>query len=139
MYKDDETNFTVKSHTGGNLIVISKDKKNIFQGWSLNLSMDAPYIDTTIGFNLSGKNIDINSWKTKNYIKVKDVDKKLNYSSGVGYNKDGIYINESWGGGTDTLPLALPNGVCIDSHTNVTWSISKDETIVPWDTVMECV
>ncbi|MFR3728519.1 DUF6531 domain-containing protein [Lacrimispora sp.] len=139
LYKDDETNLTVKSHTGGNLIVISKNKKNVFQGWSLNLSMDVPYIDTTIGFNLSGKNTDINSWKTKNYIKVKDVDKKLNYSSGVGYNKEGVYINESWGGGTDTLPLALPNGVSIDSHTNVTWSISKDETIVPWDTVMECV
>ncbi|MFR3728517.1 hypothetical protein [Lacrimispora sp.] len=77
--------------------------------------------------------MDIDSWKTKSYIKVKDVDKKLNYSAGIGYNKEGVYINESWGGGSNTLPLILPNGVTIDSHTNVTWPISKDETIMPWD------
>lgn len=54
-------------------------------------------------------------------------------------NKEGLYINESWGGGKDTLPLELPNGVTIDSHAKIIWSISKDETIVPWDTILECV
>ena len=103
------------------------------------LSMDVPYTEASIGFNLSGKDMTINSWKTKSYIKIKDVDKKLNYSMGWGYNKEGLYINESWGGGKDTLPLELPNGVTIDSHAKIIWSISKDETIVPWDTILECV
>ena len=63
--------------------------------------------------------MDIDSWKSKSYIKIKDVDKKLNYSTGIGYNKEGMYVNESWGGGTNTLPLVLPNGVTIDSHTSL--------------------
>lgn len=130
---------TVKSHTGGSIIVTSYDTKSNFKGWSINLSTNIPYSDVSIGFNLSGKNMDIGSWKTKSSIKVKDIDKNINYSAGVGYNKEGVYINESWGGGTDTLPLVLPNGVTIDSRTNVTWSVSKDETIVPWKTVLECV
>ncbi|WP_024347824.1 DUF6531 domain-containing protein [Lacrimispora indolis] len=130
---------TVKSHTGGSIIVTSYDVKSNFKGWSINLSTNIPNSDVSIGFNLSGKNADIDSWKTKNYIKVNDIDKKISYSAGVGYNKEGVYFNESWGGGTDTLPLVLPNGVTVDSHTNVTWSVSKDETMAPWNTVLECV
>ena len=37
------------------------------------------------------------------------------------------------------MPLVLPNGVTVDSRTNVTWSVSKDETIAPWNTVLKCV
>lgn len=139
LHSDIKTNLTVKTHKGGSYIVISKDRYNKFKGWSFNLSLDVPYTEASIGFNLSGKDMTINSWKTKSYIKIKDVDKKLNYSMGWGYNKEGLYINESWGGGKDTLPLELPNGVTIDSHAKIIWSISKDETIVPWDTILECV
>ena len=93
LYKDDETNLTVKSHTRGGDIVVNRNIRNQFTGWSFNLSLDVPYTDASFGFNLSGKNMDIDSWKTKSYIKVKDVDKKLNYSAGVGYNKEGGYIS----------------------------------------------
>ena len=57
---------TVKSHTGGSIIVTSYNKKSDFTGWSINLSTNIPYSDVSIGFSLSGKNADINSWKTKN-------------------------------------------------------------------------
>ena len=81
LYIDNKANLTVKAHKGGSYIVISKNKYDQFKGWSFNLSVDVPYTEASIGFNLSGKDMAINSWKTKSYIKIKDVDKKLNYST----------------------------------------------------------
>ena len=70
----------------------------------------------------------------------KSVHNGVNVAGKVIYDGvEGVYYNESWGGGTDKLPLILSNGVSIRSYTNVTWSISKDEKIAPWDTVVECV
>jgi hypothetical protein len=68
-------------------------------------------------------------------LRKKELDEKLSYSAGYGFDKEGYYINGEVSGTTDNIPIPIPNGVLIDSHTNVTWSISEDKNILPWDAI----
>ena len=127
--------FTLQSHTGGEIIVINRNDKGRFSGWSLNASIEIPTTNYSTGFTLSGENMNPNSWKTLCYFEKKELDEKLSHSAGYGYNDKGCYVNGEISGTTDNIPIPIPNGVIIDSHTNVTWSISEDKTILPWDAI----
>ena len=127
--------FTLQSHTGGEIIVINRTKEKYFSGWSLNISLDIPTTNISTGFTLSGEDINPSSWKTLCYYEKKELDEKLSYSGGYGYNNEGLYFNNTLSGKTDNIPIPIPNGVIIDSHANVTWSISEDKTILPWDAI----
>jgi len=134
LYK--EGGFSVKTHTGGNIIVVNVNEKNKFDSWTVDLSLKIPFTELTVGYSLSGESWSPFTWKTKNYTKI--TEGNMNSSVGWGVNKEGIYGNISMEGKSDTLPLVLPNGVEISSYTNIKWTYSKDTTM-PWKTVKKYV
>ena len=136
LYSDD-SGFSLKSHTGGNKIVVNRKLSGDITGWFINASLNVPNTNYTVGFTLTGKNWDARSWTAKNYYKIKNTDVNISNSFGYGINNKGLYVNNSTSGGTDNIPISLPNGIKIDSYTNVSWLVSHDETIEPNDKSLE--
>ncbi|MGL5437592.1 MAG: RHS repeat-associated core domain-containing protein [Lachnospiraceae bacterium] len=134
LYKDGDT--SVKTHTGGNVIVNDVNIDDIRIGWKFNVSVQIPLIDITVGSSLSGKYGDLSTLKTKDYLKWKVEDGT--FSIGFGFNKDGIYTNKEVTI-SENLDSLLPNGLDFSTYTNVRWIYSKDFQRWTWNEIRNAV
>lgn len=130
--------FNINAHKGGDIIVIDRTLRGEITGWSIDLSVNIPNSTESAGFTLSGKNFDNGTWKELYYKKTEYMGYDI--TSGMGYKKGEKFAYFSNGGSLDDIPLdkmkkflgsttlqgELPNGVKLDSYTNITWSYSQE-------------
>lgn len=146
--------FSIENHVGGEIIVAERDRQGELTGWSINYSIDIPNTNYSFGGSLSGKNHDIKTWQEKGYFKEKNSKLKISSSTGVGYNYNEAFINQTWSGdledlkinsssnsnlGIDKFSPQFLDSLDLDSYSNLTWTSSKDITGVPLKPVFEFI
>lgn len=58
-----DADYEVTSHKGGNIIVIKKDRKDHFKGWSVNAKVKFGDTGVNVSAKISGKNLNPKTWK----------------------------------------------------------------------------
>ena len=141
-----ETNFSVKRHKGGNVIVferklaeeIIKNSKELISGWSINAGVKFPGTNASWEQSLSGNFWDLTSWEYTNTMSMTDEQEKIYAESGISINKRGLNIRTGTGG-TNDIPDLLPKSVNIDSFSDLSWSLTSEINVLNWDQIVELV
>lgn len=126
--------YELKEHTGGSLFLVKFGKFNEFSDFSINTSIPIPFTDGNITFrsSFSASSWNPSTWRIDNSMnrKIDTGDNStMTLALGITYKNNELYITQGLRGDSGNLPIALPDGVVVDSQTSLRWSLSKESYV----------
>ena len=118
--------YKVQTHTGGSILVFEKKSSNEkITGGSLNLSKELFGITFKGSVSMADSGLKV--------VASAKLSSKPHYAEvGCGLDKSGYIYKMSIGGGSDSLPIPLPEGIILNSETELMWSLTQTETKASW-------